>query len=123
LRQAGAQEFPQIQIESAMDYGTVLLVSLDNQPLATSRRMLLQVMSEDQNFGWKTSGTPRKTIQSVGSAPLTVRNLAGKISLRRPDATSLQITALDFNGYPAKKVGTATDFQLQPTTFYYLIGK
>lgn len=123
LRQVGVQDFPAIRIESEMDYGTILLVALDDQPLTTSRRMLLQVMSEDQNFGWKTTGTPRKTIQSVGTAPIAVRNLAGKISLRRPDAAALKVTALDFNGYPAESVGKANDFQLQPTTFYYLIEK
>lgn len=123
LRQAGKQEFPQVRIDSEMDYGTVLLVSLDNQPLATSRRMLLQVMSEEQNFGWKTSGTPRKTIQSVGSSAIVVRNLSGKISLLRPDAAAMKVTALDFNGYPVKQVGKASNFELQPATFYYLIEK
>lgn len=123
LRQVGAQEFSQIRIDSEMDYGTVLLVSLDDQPLANSHRMLLQVMSEEQNFGWKTSGAPRKTIQSVGNGAIAVRNLAGKVSLSRPDAATLKVTALDFNGYPVKRIGKANDFQLQSTTFYYLIEK
>jgi len=121
LRQAGVQELPQMRVSAEMDYGTVLLVALDNQPLKTSRRMLLQVMSEEQNFGWKTSGKPRKTIESIGNSAIAVRNLAGKIALRRPDAGTLTVTALDFNGYPKQQIGKANDFQLQHQTFYYLL--
>jgi hypothetical protein len=35
-------------------YGAAVLVSLDGAPLKTSRRMLLQVMSEEQNYQWTT---------------------------------------------------------------------
>jgi hypothetical protein len=124
LQQAGDIKLRDMQIKSDLDYGTILLVALDNQPIAQSRRILLQVMSEEQNVGWKTTGSPRKTIQSVGSPPaIAVRNLSGQISLQRSDAQTLKVTALDFNGYPTTQLGNAAHFSLQPNRLYYLIEK
>jgi hypothetical protein len=58
-----------ITINSPMEYGTVALVSLDNKPLKTSGKMLLQVMSEDNNYGWKTKAAAGglKEITSLGA--------------------------------------------------------
>ncbi len=123
LRKAGAQTLQTVRIQSDLDYGSVVLVSLDDEPLTRSRRMLLQVMSEEQTLGWKTTGSRRKTIQSVGNPLLTVRNLSGTVALRRPDAASLKVTALDFNGYPTGKAGNANPIKLMPDKFYYLIEK
>jgi hypothetical protein len=121
LKQAGPQNLSVLQLKSPLDYGTVLLVALDGLPLATSKQMLLQVMSEEQNFGWKTTGSPQKTIAAVGSAPIVVRNLAGQVTINRPDARSLTVTALDFHGYPRQTIGTANQINLLPNSFYYLI--
>lgn len=121
LRSAGKMKLDTLQLDSEMDYGTILLVALDDQPLATSHRMLLQVMSEEQTVGWKTSGSPRKTIQSIGSAAIAVRTLSGLVRLDRPDAASLTVTPLDHNGSPTSKSGSAGAIALQPETFHYLI--
>lgn len=121
LQANGTVQLATVTINPAIDYGTVLLVPLDNQPLAQSQRMLLQVMSEEQNLGWQTTGSPEKTIKSVGQAPLAVRNLGGTVQLRRGDAKALKVTALDFNGYPTAKTQTAAEITLQPDVFYYLI--
>lgn len=121
LRRSGAIPLETLNLQSDLDYGTILLVALDDQPLQTSRRMLLQVMSEEQNLGWKTTGSPEKTIHSTGNFAIAVRHLSGIIALNRPDARQLKVTALDLNGYPAGKVGHARRFKLQPETLYYLI--
>jgi len=123
LRQGGPVSLDTLNIRPEMDYGTILLVSLDNQPLTTSRRMLLQVMSEEQTFGWQTTGSPRKTIQSIGNFAIAVRQMAGTVSLNRSDAKSFQVTALTHNGYPAQPLGNAAQLRLQPETFYYLLEK
>lgn len=121
LKQAGSLDLDDVAIASDLDYGTILLVSLDDQPLARSRRMLLQVMSEEQNFGWSASGHPQKTIQNLGQPPLVVRKLSGQISLRRSDASTLSVTALDNNGYVADTLGNASQITLRPDTLYYVI--
>lgn len=123
LRSAGTLKLPNVTLTSAMEYGTLLLVSLDDRPLATSRKMLLQAMSEEQNFNWRTVGRSPKTIESVGQPPIVVRKLSGQIELGRSDATSLTVTALDANGSAIAQLGNAAKFNLQPTRFYYLIEK
>jgi hypothetical protein len=117
----------EVAIQSPLQYGTITLVSLDNQPLETSRRMLLQTMSEDINYGWETSGEGLKEIKSLGDAPIVVKNLAGTVAFKRPDAASLKVTPLDFNGYAQKgslqTIGANKSISLQPNTLYYLIEK
>jgi hypothetical protein len=121
LSHAGTLTLDSLTLTSAMDYGSILLVSLDNEPLDRSGSMLLQVMSADENFGWHVEGTTEKTIQSVGTPPLVVRELAGSLSLDRPDASTLTVTALDTNGYPIEAVGNAAPLHLVGDRFYYWI--
>lgn len=126
LSTAGKIALKDITIESPLEYGAVLLVSLDDKPIAQSSKMLLQVMSEDTNYGWQNSGPNDqglKTITELGGPPIVVKNLAGTISLRRSDAASLKVTALDHNGYPAGQSGTAQQINLKPNVLYYLINK
>jgi hypothetical protein len=123
LAHAGRLELTPLSITSDMIYGSILLVSLDNEPLEQSSNMLLQVMSADENFGWQTEGAEEKTIQSVGTPPLVVRELSGQLSLDRPDASTLRVTALDANGYPVEEMGNAAEIQLANHYFYYWIQK
>lgn len=121
LSRVGTLQLDHVSFSSDLDYGTFLLVALDDQPIARSRQMLLQVMSEEQNFGWQTTGSPQKTIESVGSPPILVRNLSGQVSLQRKDAQKLKVKALDPNGYPVATAGNAAKFELRSDCFYYLI--
>jgi hypothetical protein len=126
LNMAGKITLKDITLETSLEYGTVLLVSLDGLPIATSKRLLLQVMSEDNNYGWQTSApdaTGLQTITELGGPPLVVKKFSGVVTLRRPDAATLRVTALDANGYPTGKAGTAAALALQPATLYYLLEK
>lgn len=123
LKQGGKIRLDTLALSSKMQYGTVLLVALDDQPLQQSQRMLLQVMSTDENFGWRTSDADPKTIQQVGNPPLMVQKLSGRVTLNRSDARSLRVTALDANGYPKTTIDHADRFNLLPDVFYYLIEK
>lgn len=125
LADAGTVSLPGMTITSQLDYGAITLVSLDGQPIATSKKLLLQVMSEDKNWGWKTAPGDKglQRIESLGGAPILVKNLNGTVNLTRPDAASLTVTALDANGYPVTKLGNARTIPLRPDTLYYLIEK
>jgi hypothetical protein len=124
LSGAGAVQLKDVTFNSSMEYGTIMLVSLDNKPLATSSRMLLQVISEENNYGWETSVAQGvREITNLGSAPLVVRDLQGTVSLKRADAGQLKITALDFNGYPRQQLAKNKTISLAPSTIYYLIEK
>jgi hypothetical protein len=99
----------------------VVLVSLDGEPLAKSRKMLLQVMSEEQNSGFQTEqvATEIKKITRLGSNPWEVKEISGRVELK--NKKDLRITPLDFNGYSKGEAQNATEMTLQPQTIYYLV--
>lgn len=125
LATAGKIELPALTITSDLDLAHVVAVTLDDQSLATSERILLQVMSEERASGFATepavAGTWR--ITDIGHDPWQVKSLRGTVSFKRADAGQLKVTALDFNGRPAKEAGVANRIELQPRTLYYLISR
>ena len=106
-----------------MPLGHIIAVSLDGQPLATSQRILLQVMSEEKatNFQTEPASDNVKRIKNIGQDPWLVKELSGEVKFKRRDAAQLTVTALDLSGYPAEKAGTAAQIKFRPTTMYYLI--
>ena len=102
----------------------VIAVALDNQPLATSSRILLQVMSEEKNNGFQTveQGDITKMI-SIGQNPWLVKEIEGTVCFKRADAAAFKVTVLNGNGDSIKAVGHAAEIELLPDVLYYLIGK
>jgi hypothetical protein len=125
LRAAGTCDLRDIVIRSPLELGHLIAVSLDDQPLATSGRILLQAMSEEKTSGFLTEpATPGvKRILSIGHDPWLAKNLEGVVRFKRADAGQLKVTPLDFNGYPNGSSGAATAITLQPATAYYLISR
>jgi hypothetical protein len=123
LREAGAANLKDIAISSKLELGHIVAVSLDGKPLATSRRILLQAMSEEKatDFGTEPAPGGHKKISSIGHDPWLVKELDGVVKFRRPDASRLTVTALDFNGNPGESIGTASEIHLAPSTIYYLV--
>jgi hypothetical protein len=124
LSKLGAIDLGAITAQSPLEYGAITLVALDDKPLESSGRMLLQVVSEENNYGWENSAaTGLREIKSLGAMPLVVKNIEGTVSFKRADAANLKITPLDFNGYPiepAKALGR-TQLTLRSNVLYYLI--
>ncbi|HWH68627.1 MAG TPA: hypothetical protein VNT26_04545, partial [Candidatus Sulfotelmatobacter sp.] len=125
LSAAGPIETKDLAIASEMELGHIVAVSLDNQPLATSGKILLQVMSEEKSSGFQAepAGPGVQRIANIGADPWLVKELKGTVKLKRADAAQLKVTALDFNGYPAGEAGTGQQIKLEPKTVYYLIGR
>lgn len=123
LNRAGLIRFGGLEITSPMEYGVICLVALDGQPLESSKKILLQVFSEEANSGAYADGGTLKTIRSVGRAPILVKNLSGTVRFLRPDADSLIATALDDNGYKTLTAGIGSELHLLPATIYYMIEK
>jgi hypothetical protein len=123
LRAAGTAKLRDLTVSSGLDLGHIVVVSLDDKPLADSRRMLLQVMSEEKPTNFHTDPAPGgfKKITNIGHDPWLVRELNGVVKLSRPDASTLNVTTLDFNGELEKPVGKANEIHLAPNTIYYLI--
>ena len=117
-------------------HGTMVLVSLDGRPLNEAGALLLQVMTEERNLGFATEpAEPAKEkaageitsaaerILANGRAPLLVREPAGSVRLKFPEASRLRVTALDFDGRPRadRTVRIAEDgtLTLRPDTLHY----
>ena len=125
LNEAGTAELKDVTISSKLSLGHILAVSLDGQPLATSTKLLLQVMSEEKGSNFQTEPVSEgvKRITNIGQDPWLVKELNGQVEFQRADAARLTVTALDLNGYPAERVGDARQIELRPATMYYLIQK
>jgi hypothetical protein len=123
LRKAGAIETDQLTVASPLEIGTVLLVSLDGAPLSESKKMLLQVMSEEKTSDWATEELPGgvRKITNIGHDPWLVRNIQGTVRLKRKDAALLKVTILDQNGYAERAFGNAAELTLAEDCIYYLI--
>ena len=103
--------------------GHIVAVSLDGKPLATSRQILLQAMSEEKPTGFRTEPAPggEKKITSIGHDPWLVEGARRRGEVQAARRLQLKVTALDFNGDPGKSIGTASEIRLAPSTIYYLI--
>jgi len=125
LDAAGPLALGDLTIDCTLEYGTVVLLSLDDRPIATSERLLLQIGTEERPTGWATSGSNPKTIDSLGGSPFQLKQIGGTLALARPDAASLTVTPLDFNGYrtSAPPLTGAAPLTLLPDVIYYLIEK
>jgi len=123
VKSAGEASLADVSIKSNLDLAHIIVVPLDDQPIRSSRKLLLQVMSEEQNSGWKTEDIDggKKRIVSIGKDPWTFKALSGTVRFLRSDAGELKVTALDPNGRAVAEHGSAKDIQLRPDTLYYLI--
>lgn len=136
LGAAGELSLSDIKISSQNEYGTVLVVSLDGKPIKESAKILVQVMTEEQQNGYKTEPAkhefPKGTgevdclkVVNIGDAPICVRKFAGSVKLSRSDAGSLKVAALDINGHKVKELpsgaGGSLKIDLLPDCLYYVI--
>jgi hypothetical protein len=123
LNAGGKIELAALTITSDLDLGHIIAVSLDDRPLATSQKILLQVMSEEQASGFAAEpvDATTKRITDIGHDPWQVKALRGAVACKRPDAARLKVTPLDFNGRPVGPAGTAQEIKLQASTLYYII--
>jgi hypothetical protein len=123
LKSAGKIALSDLTIESDLDPGHMVAVALDDRPLSESRRILLQVMSEERATGFETEAidATTKRIKNIGHDPWQVKRLSGTVRFQRPDAGKLKAMPLDCTGRPAAAAGLAKEIKLRPNTVYYFI--
>jgi hypothetical protein len=123
LKAAGPIETADLSIISDLELGHIIAVALDGKPLATSEKILLQVMSEERPTGFRTEEIEngKHRIIDIGRDPWLVKELNGTVKLKRADAAKLKVTTLDLNGYPGKSAETAGELKLDAKTVYYLL--
>lgn len=123
LQSASKINLKDMTIECNMDLAHIVAVSLDEKPLETSERILLQVMSEERTSGFDTEPASGGTLKivNIGQNPWQVKNFQGNVYFKRSDATLLRVQRLDEEGRVIDQMGSATKISLDPTTAYYLI--
>ena len=112
LGEKGPLRLGDVRIDMNNEYGTVLVVAMDDRPLSESDKILIQCMTVDRLHGWATSeaGGRRGTIEQVGSAPWGVEKIDAVVRLRWSGPNAPRVTACDENGYATDRtVETWTD--------------
>ncbi len=124
LHTASPLRLGDIEIESNMETGSICVVALDGQPLAFSKRILVQAFSEEFNTGFNAARAGNfSVVRSPGRPPLLIKPVQGTITLLRPDADQLFSTALDAHGSPILPANLGPNLRLLPSTTHYLIEK
>ena len=113
LNQAGEIKLDSITLKSDNEYATLMVVAMDDRPLAESRKILVQVGTIARPYGWKVrdasvSGENKpgaadgKEILERGSAPWNVTNTQITLSMANP--TLQEAILLDANGMPGREL-------------------
>jgi hypothetical protein len=111
LKRAGTIAVTDVTIRSGNDYATVYVVSLDDQPLRTSARLLVQTGTQARLTGWQSKPaefkTDKKTVNgreivTTGKPPWRVVNTDMTLVIANPNLKTA--TLLDTAGYPLRKV-------------------
>ena len=135
LREAGGRfELPDVTIESPNEYAVIQLASLDDAPLAESKKVLVQFGTTARPTGWQTkpaefdakSGDKRagEEVVTTGSAPWQIVKADAVLTLKNPHLT--KATRLDANGYaagdvPITREGEALRFAFPPDTMWLVL--
>lgn len=117
LAKAGTIQLKSLSITAKNDYATVLAVALDGKPLSGSKKVLVQITTQNRPYGWRTSPAnftnDKKDYQgfridSVGEAPWNVVDTDMSITLLNKGLRSA--VRLDENLYPTSDpVAVKTD--------------
>jgi len=110
------------------EFCSIILTSLDSQPISHSRRMLLVATARSANTGmvWNKE---RTTLSDWGSAPTVIEPVRGRVVLRNLNsARQVEMIPLDGTGKPLGEStsgpGANNDFTLtigeQATTWYLI---
>ena len=124
LGEAGAVELGDVTIRCGNEYASVVLVSLDGEPLDRSKRVLVQTMTVDRPYGYREVNGK---ITSLGSAPFGVEKVRVGLRLNGPAWGDVSVTALDEHGYATerpvtlKRSGDATLIGLRPDAVYHVL--
>lgn len=134
LSQAGTIQLRDVAIRSGNDYATIFVVALDDKPLGSSRKILVQVGTPMRPTGWTTEQTAfpsedgKTTYQghrivSTGKMPWRVVKADVTLTLKNPELR--KATALDTAGYAKgavqTTVGETFQLTLSPDTLYVVL--
>ncbi len=92
-----------VSVENQGQMSTVFVSAVDDQPIGTSKRLLVLHLTDVQNN--KTKFSKDMTIwQSVGELPHLVRRGSAKITLRLDNDRNMRVWAVDLSGARKKEI-------------------
>ena len=131
----GSFSLTDVKIDSKNDYAAITLVSLDDLPIATSKRILVQVGTVVRPTGWKQEPATHASedgkstltgykVVATGKMPWQIRN--SEITLSINNASLKKLTPLDPAGYPqtaidGKSVNGQFTIKLPPNAMYAIL--
>ncbi|KAA5544648.1 hypothetical protein FYK55_10085 [Roseiconus nitratireducens] len=109
LKSAGVIRLNTITLNSQNEYASVLAVSMDDQPLATSGKVLLQIGTTARPYGWTTgtAGEDARRITNLGSSPWNLEDTQLEISVE--NSTLDTAILLDANGMEVQDIDVSQD--------------
>lgn len=140
LARAGRITLSDVEVVSSDEYAAVVVVSLNAAPIASSRKVLVQVGAPNRPYGWeekpatfdvnlgqknaKPLMVAGKQIVALGRPPWNVRKTAIAVTIRNPGLT--HATRLDANGMPCGPVSCkggegGLTVQLPPDALYVVL--
>jgi len=109
LNSVAQVDLDDVSITSSNAFGAILIIALDNLPIAQSQKILIQAMTEDNPYHWQEQDQVftnnnvvynGKKIVSMGQPPMNVVNIAGTVTLKGlGEGRSAAVRVLDENGY------------------------
>jgi hypothetical protein len=110
-------------------YGCFMVVSLDGEDINTSTNILVQVMSEEQTYGFESApdlALDMSRVTAVGTGPVNVKDIGGSITVDNVNAGAMEVWALDANGQRLHTVAktppsNSVNFDLEKDVLYYQI--
>ena len=109
LAAAGNVELGGLKIKGGNPYASLLVISMDSQPLKRSKKILVQVGTIARPYGWKTepAGRNQHRITNLGSGPWNIENVDIDIELNNTRLS--KATLLDANGTPTVDLPVFTE--------------
>ncbi len=99
LSRVGAIQLQDVVIRCGNEYASIIVTSLDDQPLSRSRKILVQAITQEQPYGFKTRGNK---IASLGGPPLEMEEIKATVEFKSLDSAA-RVIVLDENGYATDK--------------------
>ncbi len=92
-----------MSVENQSGFGVVCAAAMDDEPLESSRRILLLHLTDVQNNKAKYQTAQKKILLDWGSLPLLVRKGEAMVTLRRETNSTVQAWALSMGGARLKR--------------------
>lgn len=135
LSKVGTLKLADVTVKSQNEYATIYVVSMDNKPLKTSGKILIQVGTQARPTGWETKPAAFKSddgkqtfdgseIVNTGHMPWQVTNTDATITVANPalkTATLLDVNGVAVRTIPVTHAGGKLTVKLPSNALYVIL--